>query len=133
MENSKIGLVLSGGGTRGLAHAGVIKFLQEKEISPNVIACCSAGSIVGPLFAIGKKPEEILEFFKSVYFFDWKHIAFNKPGLVSSHIFSNYLTPIFENKTIEDLAFDLRIVATELVTGEQRIFSKSSALCGNIC
>jgi NTE family protein len=49
MEDSKLGLVLSGGGTRGLAHAGVLKFLNEKNIKPNIISCCSAGSIVGSL------------------------------------------------------------------------------------
>src|SRR5690606_14485230 len=87
---NKLGLVLSGGGTKGVAHAGVLKFLAEKNIQPDVLASCSAGSIVGSLFAIGKTPEEILDFFKSVYFFNWRHFTFNKPGLVSSMIFSNY-------------------------------------------
>lgn len=73
----KIGIVFSGGGIKGLAHAGVLKFLEEKAIYPNVISCCSTGSIVGGLYAIGKKQEEILEFFKSIYFFHWKHSAFN--------------------------------------------------------
>lgn len=122
MEKTKIGLVLSGGGTRGLAHAGVIKFLNEKNIQPDILACCSAGSIVGCLYAVGKTPEEILDFFKSVYFFNWKHFAFNKPGLVSSDIFSNYLNPIFKDMTIGDLSKDVRIVATELISGQQKVF-----------
>ena len=83
MENSKLGLVLSGGGTRGLAHAGVLKFLNEKNIKPNILSCCSAGSIVGSLYAFGKSPEEILDFFQSIYFFNWKHFTFNQPGSVS--------------------------------------------------
>ena len=124
MENSKLGLVLSGGGTRGLAHAGVLKFLDEQNIDPQVVSCCSAGSIVGSLYAFGKSPEEILEFFQSIYFFNWKHFTFNQPGLVSSNIFSNYLNPIFENLTIGDLQKDVRIVATEMVTGHQKVFEK---------
>lgn len=124
MENSKLGLVLSGGGTRGLAHAGVLKFLNEKNIKPNILSCCSAGSIVGSLYAFGKPPEEILDFFQSIYFFNWKHFTFNQPGLVSSAIFSTYLNPIFKDMTIGDLDKDIRIVATELITGQQKVFEK---------
>ncbi|MGA9211298.1 patatin-like phospholipase family protein [Kaistella sp.] len=122
MKKFKLGLVLSGGGTRGVAHAGALKFLAEKKIKPDILACCSAGSIVGALYAIGKTPQEILAFFKSVYFFNWRHFTFNKPGFLSSLVFSDYLTPIFENMTISDLEVDVRIIATELVSGEQKIF-----------
>ncbi len=125
---NKLGLVLSGGGTKGVAHAGVLKFLAEKNIQPDVLASCSAGSIVGSLFAIGKTPEEILDFFKSVYFFNWRHFTFNKPGLVSSMIFSNYLKPVFKDMTLGDLEVDLRIVATELVSGEQKIFTSETKI-----
>lgn len=124
MEKSKIGLVLSGGGTKGVAHAGVLKFLAEKNIEVDVLACCSAGSIVGCLYAAGKTPDEILSFFKSIYFFNWRHFAFNQPGLVSSKIFRIYLKPVFEDMTIGDLKKDVRIVATELVSGTQKIFDK---------
>ncbi|WHF52698.1 patatin-like phospholipase family protein [Chryseobacterium gotjawalense] len=123
MKEIKTGLVLSGGGTRGVAHAGALQFLAEKNIKPEVLACCSSGSIVGALYAVGKTPQEILAFFKSVYFFNWRHFTFNKPGLLSSLIFADYLTPIFEDMTISELELDVRIIATELVSGEQKIFS----------
>ncbi|UCA61253.1 patatin-like phospholipase family protein [Chryseobacterium rhizoplanae] len=124
MNFEKVGLVLSGGGTKGIAHAGVLKFLKEKEIKIDILSCCSAGSIVGCLHAIGKTPEEIMEFFNSVYFFNWKHFAFNQPGLVSSVIFRNYLKPIFHDMKLADLDIEVKIVATELVTGTQKIFDK---------
>ena len=41
---SKIGLALSGGGTKGIAHAGVLKFLEEKNIRPSIISAASAGA-----------------------------------------------------------------------------------------
>lgn len=122
MEKHKLGIVLSGGGTKGLAHAGVLKFLDEKNIHPDILSCCSAGSIVGALYGVGKSSDEILNFFKSVYFFNWRHFAFNKPGLVSSRIFANYLDPIFKEMKIGDLDKEVKIVATELVSGTQRIF-----------
>lgn len=122
MNFEKTGLVLSGGGTKGIAHAGVLKFLLEKNIDVDILSCCSAGSIVGCLYAVGKTPEEILDFFQSVYFFNWKHFTFNQPGLVSSVIFNNYLKPVFQDMKIGDLDKEIRIVATELVSGTEKIF-----------
>ena len=124
-DNLTTGLVLSGGGTKGVAHAGVLKFMQEKGIETNILACCSAGSLVGALYAVGKTPDEILDFFRSIYFFNWKHFTFNQPGLVSSKIFRVYLDPVFEEMKIGDLEKDLRVVATELVSGTQVIFEKN--------
>jgi NTE family protein len=49
----KIGLVLSGGGAKGLAHVGVLKVLEEAGITPDYISGTSMGSIVGGLYAIG--------------------------------------------------------------------------------
>ncbi|SDQ65487.1 NTE family protein [Chryseobacterium soldanellicola] len=125
MNFEKTGLVLSGGGTKGIAHAGALKFLKEKNIDVDILSCCSAGSIVGTLHAVGKSPEEILDFFQSVYFFNWKHFTFNQPGLVSSVIFKNYLQPIFQDKKLGDLNKEVKIVATELVSGTQKIFDEN--------
>ena len=124
--NNKLGLVLSGGGTKGVAHAGVLKFLEEKGIQPEILAGASVGAIVSCLYAVGKTPKEILDFFKSVYFFNWKHIAFNKPGLVNSAVFKIYLKPIFGNMKIGDLGKEVNITATDIVTGELKIFDKET-------
>jgi NTE family protein len=118
----KIGLVLSGGGTKGVAHAGVIQFLNEKKMKPSTIACCSAGAIVAAMFALGKKPKEILSLFEKVNIFSWKHLLFNKPGLISDSIFNEYLIPILGNKKIGDLPIQLKIVATEMISGKQIVF-----------
>jgi NTE family protein len=55
----KIGLVLSGGGAKGLAHVGVLKVLEEAGIVPDYITGTSMGSIIGGLYAIGYSPDEI--------------------------------------------------------------------------
>ena len=47
----KLGIVLSGGGSRGLAHAGVLKALAENGIEPDCTAGTSAGALVGALHA----------------------------------------------------------------------------------
>ena len=52
-KTEKLGLVLSGGGAKGLAHIGVLKVLEEEGIEPQFITGTSMGSIVGGLYAIG--------------------------------------------------------------------------------
>ena len=60
----KIGLALSGGGIKGIAHAGVLKALEDNGIKIDVIGGTSAGSMVASLYAIGYTPDEIYENFK---------------------------------------------------------------------
>lgn len=62
----KIGLVLSGGGAKGLAHIGAIKVLEEAGIKPDYIAGTSMGSIVGALYAIGYSPGQIEAIARSI-------------------------------------------------------------------
>lgn len=125
MDKKRTGLVLSGGGLRGIANAGALLFLEEKNIEADILACCSAGSIVGNMYAAGKKPEEILAFFQSVYFFHWRHFSLLKGGIVSSATFRQYLEPIFGDMTIGDLPKDVRIVAAELTSGAQMVFDRN--------
>lgn len=63
LNSKNIGLVLSGGGAKGIAHAGALQFLEEKNIKPSVISGTSAGAIIASLYAFGKTPSEILTFF----------------------------------------------------------------------
>jgi NTE family protein len=51
LNSKSIGLVLSGGGSKGIAHAGAIKFLEEQNIRPTRIAGTSAGAIVGAMYS----------------------------------------------------------------------------------
>ena len=129
LTSKSIGLALSGGGSKGIAHAGVLKFLTEQGIEPSCIAGSSAGAIVGTMHAFGKKPEEILDFFKSIYFFHWKHFTFKKPGIVDSESFKSYFIEIFgETTTIGDLKIPTYITATDMVKGKLKIFSPETRI-----
>ena len=59
-----IGVALAGGGIRGIAHAGVLKALEENDIQIDAISGTSAGSIVAALYAMGYKPYYIYVLFK---------------------------------------------------------------------
>ena len=60
----KIGLALSGGGIRGIAHAGALTAFEEENINIDIIGGCSSGSIIASLYAIGYSPYYIYELFK---------------------------------------------------------------------
>ncbi|MCR9173911.1 MAG: patatin-like phospholipase family protein [bacterium] len=59
LAQEKVGVVLSGGGATGLAHIGVLKALEEKNIPIDYITGTSAGALVGSLYAAGYSPSEI--------------------------------------------------------------------------
>ena len=71
----KIGLVLSGGGAKGAAHIGVIKYLEEVGIPIDYVAGTSMGSIVGGLYALGYSSDEIIDIISDV---DWDKLLSNK-------------------------------------------------------
>ena len=60
----KLGLALSGGGIRGIAHAGVLKALEDNNIKINIIGGSSAGGIIAALYAMGYSPYYIYILFK---------------------------------------------------------------------
>lgn len=67
----KVGLVLSGGGAKGLAHVGVLKVLEKNRIPIDYIVGTSMGAIVGAMYASGYSPEEIEQIVIAPQFQDW--------------------------------------------------------------
>ncbi|MBQ9312589.1 MAG: patatin-like phospholipase family protein [Bacteroidales bacterium] len=82
-----LGLVLSGGGAKGLAHIGVLKALEEEGIPIDYIGGTSMGAIVGGLYASGYSPEEIEEIFFSKDFENWLS------GRIDERLLPYYRTP----------------------------------------
>lgn len=67
----RVGLVLSGGGAKGLAHVGVIQALEENGIPIDYIAGTSIGAIIGGMYAIGYTPDQMIDEFESEQFYQW--------------------------------------------------------------
>lgn len=61
----KVGLVLSGGGAKGLYHVGILKALEENGIAVDYVSGASMGAIVGALYAAGWSPDRMWDFFKT--------------------------------------------------------------------
>ncbi len=71
LYGQSVGLVLSGGGAKGLAHIGVIKALEENRIPIDYIGGTSMGAIVGGLYAMGLSTDEMVRIIKSREFSSW--------------------------------------------------------------
>lgn len=128
MDFKNTGLALSGGGSKGIAQAGVLKFLEEQKIKPTIISGTSAGAVIAAMYAFGKTPQEILEFFKSIYFFNWRHFTFSKAGIIDSDAFKSYFHAIFDDALIGDLPIPVIITATDLVSGKIKLFNKETKI-----
>lgn len=126
MNTKSIGLSLSGGGFKGIAHAGVLQYLKEKDITPTAISGTSAGSIVATLYASGISPEEILHLFKSVNIFNWQHFTLKKAGIMDVNTFDKYIKKAFDEKTLQDLNIPVYINATNIATGKIHFFEPST-------
>lgn len=74
VERPKLGLVLSGGGAKGMAHIGVIKAMEDAGLYPDYITGTSMGSIIGALYAIGYSADEIKEIYLGI---KWETILTN--------------------------------------------------------
>lgn len=70
-QRPHVGLVLSGGGAKGIAHIGVIRALEENDIPVDCISGTSMGAVIGSLYSCGWSPEKMLEFVKSKDFSYW--------------------------------------------------------------
>ncbi|MGI9547379.1 MAG: patatin-like phospholipase family protein [Flavobacteriaceae bacterium] len=116
------GLVLSGGGFRGIAHVGVIKALEEFGIVPTHIAGTSSGAIVGALYAADLSYQEIMEFLKQVNIFSIYKYARSKPGFVDSEKFYEEFSKILPGDNFSTLKIPLIITATDVLDGTLKTF-----------
>ena len=113
----KTGLVLSGGGTRGFAHLGMIAALYEKGIKPDVLSGVSAGAIVGAFIAAGKSPEEILKIFTRGWFFQYTKVHFPVDGLLKLDGLKEIIEKEIEADRIEHLETPFFICVANLNKG----------------
>lgn len=124
----KIGIALSGGGIKGMCHAGVLKALEEEGIKPNILSGVSAGAVVGALYADGYSPDEIAVLFEDINFRNMTKIRIPDGGFFKTDIFQNFLTNKLRATHFEELKIPLRVVATNLDQGQSVTFSSGNLI-----
>jgi len=118
----RIGLALSGGAARGIAHVGILRALEENNIPIDAIAGASAGALIGGCYATGL-PIEQLE--KMASTFRWRHTArlsFSRLGLQSNAPMEKFLRKHLPVTRFEDLKIPFAAMVTDLQTGESIVY-----------
>lgn len=123
---AKIGLVLSGGGARGLSHLGVLKALDELGVHIDMISGSSIGAIVGSMYACGLKPDEIAAKIEKQKFLGIRNFSFTGNGLFSSKTLLELIQKNISCKNFEDLKIPLTVTATNLESGECEYFNRGT-------
>lgn len=120
----KIGIALSGGGSRGMAHLGALKALSELGIKPTMIAGTSAGSLVGAFTAAGYSPDFIFETIQSLGIMNSIKFAFNRFGLFKMEKVEEIFLKFIPHNSFEKLKIPLVVCATDIEKGEAVYFSE---------
>lgn len=118
----KIGLVLSGGGARGISHVGSIKALHEHGFRPAVISGTSAGAFVGAMLAHGYSPDEIFDIILKTRFSSYLRFGFSLGGLLKIDRIEEILKKYIPENSFESLRTPLVVTATDLHAGEEISF-----------
>jgi NTE family protein len=123
LRKNNFSLILSGGVAHGIAHVGVIKFLEENHLTPNEILGTSMGALVGALYSIGKNTSEMAELLKEA-----DNIKLFKAkihwGSIEYVILEGFLKKIFGDLKMKDTKIELKIMTTEISTGQGKLFTK---------
>lgn len=125
-----VGLALSSGGGKGLAHLGVMKVLREENIPVDLVAGTSAGAFFGVHFAMGRSAEEIIAFADELQTYNrWINWDINIPprsGLLKGAKAKGLIAGMVENRRFEDLDIPFFCVAADIHTGEEVVFHSGS-------
>src|SRR5947207_8518961 len=117
-DRPRIGLALSGGAGRGIAHVGVLRALTENQIPIDAIAGASAGALAGGSFAAGLSIDELEEMARG---FRWRHtqrFSFSRLGLQSNAGLEKFLRAKLPVTRFEDLKVPFAAMVTDLLKGE---------------
>ncbi len=123
-SNKKIGIALSGGGVRGIAHLGVLKALNENGIFPNRVSGTSAGAIVGAMYCHGYAPEEIIEIIIKTNYFKFMRPAISWTGILKMDIVEDLYQKYIPENDFSSLKIPLTVAATDIKRGKVVYFSE---------
>ncbi len=129
-KKPKVALVLSGGASRGFAHIGVLRVLEQEKIPIDFVIGTSVGSLIGALYGASKNSFELEWLAHDLNKEDIFDFTFMTPtqGFVKGDRLMTFLQDKVGEKKLEDLRIPLYVTATDLETGELVIFFTGSVV-----
>lgn len=132
--NTKVGLALGGGGAKGVAHIGVLQALEEARVKPDYIAGTSVGAMVAAMYAFNVNINTIANIARDLTLAQITTFKLNKTGFFTADPLKEILIEYLGEVNIEDATIPLSIVATDLTSGEEVIFTEgplADAVCAS--
>jgi NTE family protein len=127
-KKKTVSLVLSSGGARGLAHIGIIEELENRGYQIEEIAGCSAGALVGGMYAAGQLPEfkDWICNLDRIDVFSLMDFTFSSRGFIKGEKVYNALKKVVKDRQIEDLRINFSCNAVDYRSGKEVIFREGS-------
>lgn len=130
ISQKQVGIALSSGNARGMAHIGVLQVMEEEGIPIDMIAATSAGAVFGSLYAAGRSIKEVIEFAVDIqnkynFFTGFRFWDLRMPprtGLLKGGQILNYFRQQLMDKSFDDLDIPMNIVAADVISGEEIVF-----------
>ncbi len=126
----KLGLALGSGGSRGVAHVGFLKALDESGIQPDYICGCSMGSVVGAAYASGMTPDDIWAIVEKLRILDLISPSRQRGGLFSTKKMRALLQKYIGDISFKELKIPFHCIAVDMITQKIVEFSSGSVLDG---
>ncbi len=123
MGKVPLGLALSGGIARCVAHIGVIKAFEDHGLKIDFLSGTSGGSIVAVLYAAGKSGDELAELAGSMSWLKLAGLTLPKDGFLSSDKIGEFIVDQLGDLEFDDLKIPTVVIASDLTSGSGRIFS----------
>ncbi|MEO0184565.1 MAG: patatin-like phospholipase family protein [candidate division WOR-3 bacterium] len=126
-----LGLVLGGGAAKGYAHIGVIEFLEELNIKPDIIVGASMGSLIGGFYARGftaKQMEKIALQIDKKKKKELFRFQISKKGFINGKNIVKFLKPYLGNTKVEDLPLKYAAVATDIEENTEIVIDRGDLI-----
>ena len=124
----KLGFALGSGGSRGVAHIGFLRAMEEAGIKPDYIVGCSMGSVVGAAYASGFPLDKMETAVKKLRLLDLIAPTGRRGGLFDTKKVRKLLEKYIGNVDFEDLKIPFRCVAVDMITQRVVEFSQGAVL-----
>ncbi len=127
----KVGLALGSGGSWGLVHIGVLKVFEKNGIPIDYIAGSSMGAIIGTMYALNPNIKELEKKALSLTKKDFARLldlTIPKNSLIKGNKIRSFLEKLIGDKSFSDTKIPLKIIATDLESGEEIVISKGKLI-----
>lgn len=126
IKNKKVGLALGGGAALGAAHIGVLRAIEERNITVDYISGTSIGALIASLYAFEVSVDDIEQIAINLKWLDITNISFSKYGVLSNSKMEKLISQYIKYNNIEESTIPLAMIATDISNGDKVVLNKGN-------